>query len=262
MKNERTHSFVICAYKESPYLEDCIRSLLSQTDPSPILIVTSTPNAHIKAAGEKYGIKVRESGAPSGIGRDWNFALSCADTDLVTIAHQDDVYRPEYAEQIKQAANKVKNPLILFTDYCELRGNQEVCENAILTVKRKMNALFKPFKSSKFVRNRVLSFGCSICCPSVALNKSALPRFAFDEDLLCSLDWDAWSRIAREKGAFVYIPKPLMLHRIHLASETTKQLKDGRRYEEDYMMYRRYWPKKVAKMFVNAYEESGESNGL
>ena len=41
------HTFVICAYKESSYLEECIVSLEKQTVKSNILMVTSTPNAFI-----------------------------------------------------------------------------------------------------------------------------------------------------------------------------------------------------------------------
>ena len=32
------HTFAICAYKESPYLEECIQSLMNQTVKSDILI--------------------------------------------------------------------------------------------------------------------------------------------------------------------------------------------------------------------------------
>ena len=53
--SERNHTFVICAYKESPYLEACIRSLQAQTVPSRILMVTSTPNPWIEKCSEKYG---------------------------------------------------------------------------------------------------------------------------------------------------------------------------------------------------------------
>ena len=35
------HSFVICAYKESPFLEECIQSLEKQTVKSTIKMVTS-----------------------------------------------------------------------------------------------------------------------------------------------------------------------------------------------------------------------------
>ena len=42
------HTFAICAYKESPYLEECIESLMAQEMKSEIIICTSTPNDYIK----------------------------------------------------------------------------------------------------------------------------------------------------------------------------------------------------------------------
>ena len=50
----KNHTFAICAYKESPFLEECIQSLLGQTIPSTIIIVTSTDNAYIQNMAEKY----------------------------------------------------------------------------------------------------------------------------------------------------------------------------------------------------------------
>ena len=50
------HTFAICAYKESPYLEECIKSLKNQTIKSNILIATSTPNDYIKGIADKYAI--------------------------------------------------------------------------------------------------------------------------------------------------------------------------------------------------------------
>ena len=51
------HTFVICAYKESEFLEECVESLKKQTIKSNIIMVTSTPNEHIKKIANKYGIK-------------------------------------------------------------------------------------------------------------------------------------------------------------------------------------------------------------
>lgn len=48
----KNHTFAICAYKESPFLEECIQSLLGQTIPSTIIIVTSTDNAYIQNMAE------------------------------------------------------------------------------------------------------------------------------------------------------------------------------------------------------------------
>ena len=47
------HTFVICAYKESKYLEDCIRSLKAQEVKSYIKIATSTPNEYIYSIANK-----------------------------------------------------------------------------------------------------------------------------------------------------------------------------------------------------------------
>ncbi len=262
--NNFSHSFALCAYKESPHLRACLDSLKAQTLPSPFFIATSTPNAFIDGLAKEYGIPVYVSERESGIGRDWNFAVSCADTDFVTIAHQDDLYEKDYAKSLNEYAAMAKDPLLLFTDYGELRGDDKVYDNQLLNIKRKINTFFKPriFWKSRFVRNRLLSIGSSICCPSVCLHKKLLPDFRFNEQMTCDLDWDAWSRLARLHGSFVYIPRPLMLHRIHEESETTRQMSDGNRFSEDYEMFCRYWPKWIAKMLMKRYAGSAENNEL
>ncbi len=68
------HTFAICAYKASPYLEACIRSLLAQTVPSDIILCTSTPNDYIYQVADKYQIDVYVNEAGGNISADWNFA--------------------------------------------------------------------------------------------------------------------------------------------------------------------------------------------
>ena len=72
---EKEHTWLVCAYKESPYLEECIRSLVSQTVKSRILITTSTPCGHISVVAEKYSVPVFVNTGKAGISGDWNFAL-------------------------------------------------------------------------------------------------------------------------------------------------------------------------------------------
>ena len=101
------HTFVICAYQESEYLEECIASLKNQKSESLVIMVTSTPNGHISSLAEKYGIPLYIN-PHGGITQDWNFALSKAETKYATIAHQDDVYEPEYGQKIVEAFEKSK----------------------------------------------------------------------------------------------------------------------------------------------------------
>ena len=72
------HTFVVCAYKESPYLEDCIVSLTNQTVKSKVIIVTSTPNLYIKNMAEKYNLPYLVNEGQGGITQDWNFGYWCA----------------------------------------------------------------------------------------------------------------------------------------------------------------------------------------
>ena len=91
------HTFVIPAYKESPFLETCIQNLLAQTVKSNIVITTSTPNNYILDLANKYNLPYYiNEGNTKGIAADWNFALSKSITALTTIAHQDDIYLPNF----------------------------------------------------------------------------------------------------------------------------------------------------------------------
>ncbi|MEG2349327.1 MAG: glycosyltransferase family A protein, partial [Hungatella sp.] len=69
-----THSFAICAYGNSPYLEACIRSLKRQSIPTPIILCTSTPSSYIDRLADVYGIPVYVREGESDIQTDWNFA--------------------------------------------------------------------------------------------------------------------------------------------------------------------------------------------
>ena len=89
---EKDHTFAICAYKESQYLEECILSVKNQTVLGEIVMITSTPNQYIRQLAEKYNIPLYTRNGESNIADDWNFAYEHAKTELVTITHQDDIY--------------------------------------------------------------------------------------------------------------------------------------------------------------------------
>src|SRR5574344_1310712 len=123
------HTFAICAYKESPFLEECIKSLINQTVKTNIIIATATPNEYIEELGKKYDIPVYINTGDHGITQDWNFAYSKTETEYVTIAHQDDKYSKHYVENMLKAMQKAKRPLIFFTDYYEIRNGEPVKTN-------------------------------------------------------------------------------------------------------------------------------------
>lgn len=259
-----THTFAICAYKESEYLEECIRSVTSQTVKTNVILATSTPNEYISNLCQKYDIPMFVNEGEAGITQDWNFAYKMADSDCVTIAHQDDVYSKGYVEFLMKEMEKVKRPIIFFTDYSELRDGKRVHDNKLLRIKRVMliPLRFKCFWSSRFVRRRILSLGSPICCPSVTFVKANCPKEVFSHGFRADEDWEAWEMLSKLKGSFVYSKKVLTYHRIHEESETSKILGDNARGKEDYVMFRKFWPPFIAKILTKAYGTSEKSNEL
>ncbi len=76
-----SHTYAICAYKDSPWLEECIRSLKRQSVPSEIILCTSTPSKYIQAMAEIFGLPLYVRDGESDIQADWNFAYSKAKQD-------------------------------------------------------------------------------------------------------------------------------------------------------------------------------------
>lgn len=264
MKEMCLHTFVICAYKESPYLEECILSLKQQHMSSKIIMATSTPCKYLDMMATKYEIPLFINEGEAGITQDWNYALSKVNTKYATIAHQDDVYEAEYTKSMVTFLEKEDNPIIAFSHYSEIRNGEKVYKTTMLNIKKMMLFPLKNhlFWKSRFVRRRVLSLGDPICCPSVCFSMDNVQQPVFENHYRSCEDWEAWEKLSKQKGAFIYIPKPLMSHRIHEDSTTTEIIKDCGRIQENYEMYCKFWPKWFAGCINHFYTKSENSNEL
>ena len=260
------HTFAVCAYKENPFLASTVESLLAQDAPCPVIISTSTPNGSIDAVAQRYGVPVVVNPDPRGAASDWNYGYDAADTTLVTIAHQDDHYDSSYLSTMLEAVNRydADDLQLAFSDYYEIRNGERVDENALLRIKRILNAPLSlhAFNGSRFVKRRVLSLGNPICCPAVMLVKQNLGSSVFDEVYKNSCDYKTWVDLAAVPGRFVYVPKCLMGHRIYEESSTSKNLKDGTRQSEDLEILSSLWPKLVASLIYRVYALGEKSNEL
>lgn len=263
--NKRTytaadHTWLICAYRESAYLEDCIRSLKAQQVPSRILVCTSTPNEHIAALADKYGLELRVNPGQPGIGTDWNFALDQGETEWLTIAHQDDVYDPDYTAEMLRRVSRARDPILYFSDYAELRSGKRVTTNKLLRIKRLLLIPTRLFPAWKAARRMSLAFGDPICCPAVTYRRSRLGSLRFENHFRSDLDWEMEEKLSRLKGSFVYDPGRRMCHRIHEESATTEIIGDHARTLEDFEMMKKFWPAPIAKRLSRVYASSEKSN--
>lgn len=256
------HSFVVPAYGESPHLRSCLESLASQSRVSPVIVATPTPNAHIAGLADEFGASLRINPSGGGIGIDWNFALSCATSRWVTIAHQDDIYLPPFAASTMDAVQRNPDASLVFTAYAERVGDTVRVQTTLLRIKRallELGFLGGERAATRFFKTNTLRFGCAIPCPAVTVDMGR-GAFRFREDLRLNLDWAAWLGFARQPGAFVYVRDVLMHHRVHAESETSAGIAGGLRAMEDRALLRMLWPGPIADAIAGTYGIAYRSN--
>ena len=211
------HTFVVPAFGEPPWLERCLQSLRQQTVPSRILITTSTPNAYLSATADRLQIPMVVNPISAGIASDWNFALKHADSEWVSLAHQDDWYEADFLESSLNVADRIESIILVFTAATESReGSSDSGTNP--RIKRAICAvtfLSQPLIRATLRKRLLLSFGNPIPCPSVMLNTRVLPTFRFPDGWRSNLDWIAWLQLAGEPGAFAYVPRALVHRTLH-----------------------------------------------
>lgn len=258
------HTFVIPAYKDSPHLEACIQALQGQDQPTSVLVATSTPSVYIQSLAAKYHIPYYVSEKAGGIGSDWNFAIEKASTRYITVAHQDDIYEPGYTRAILSAVQKYgqQKPLIVFSNYTDVVNGVERKSSLNAMVK---NLLLLPFHfkraiTSRLVKKAILSIGDPICCPSVTIDTKNTGDLRFSEQHSCVLDWVAWLQLAQQKGAFIFINQKLVRHRIHIDSETTHQIQNGKRQQEELAVLSGIWGHRIARFIARFYAKGYSDN--
>lgn len=250
-------SFVIPAYKESPFLAECINSLQNQSLPAEILISTSTPNDLICSLARDNNLPLKINPHGGSIANDWNFAIKQGSGNLIVLAHQDDVYHSEFAKSFVDFHLKNPSTGLIFSQVKELINGKIVIKGKrenIKNILRKISFGNHSVISERNQYRRLLGFGCAIPCPAVAFSQEIVKDLTFSSDFSLNLDWDTWSKLAQKNVPFGYISEPLMIHRIHEGAETQIGIVEKRREKEDYEIFLRYWPKPIAKALLTLYK--------
>lgn len=256
------HTFAICAYKDSPYLEACIRSLKGQTVTADIICCTSTPSPFLAQLTKKYDIPLFVRHGESNIKEDWLFAYRMAKGRLVTIAHQDDIYRKDYGQELLKAFRRYPDLTVFASDYLTLkmteRGTKVEVINPVWLVKKILRlplrlhflAHLKPVKRSSVV------FGNSICCPACTYHKARIGEQIFQSDYDFALDWDNLYELAGREGRFICAEKPLFAYRVHEGATTKACIEDNRREEEEQSMFQKMWPDWLVGVWMHFYKKA------
>lgn len=251
------HAFVALAYGYSPFLAGCLASLHAQTVASRIVVATSTPSDHVSRAAASLGLDVVVNPRRDGIAADWNFGLRVQKARYVTLAHQDDLYAPDFLAETLSALGK-RSAALCFTGYEEIDDDGYPTTSKISRAKHLIERV--TLGGARRVRGprlrAYLSFGNPLPCSSVTYDLDRLGDFAFSSAYASNLDWDAWWRLMLAGETFARAPARLVGRRHNALTETSRLLREGVRRVEDLAMFRRAWPRPVGDLLAAAYRAS------
>ena len=249
------HTFTISAYGKSIYLEECIKSLLRQSVVSDIIMCTSTDNSHIRGLADKYKINLYVREGKPDIARDWNFAYEKAKSNLVTIAHQDDIYLKDYTKTLLRYKKKYKDMSLFCTSSISLINNKKVTYNLANLIKKflRLKLRITALNHLEFVKRLSISFGNPIICPSCTYDKKLCGENIFPTGYKFVLDWLALLRLSAKGGRWICVEKPLIVYRIHKESATKLCIDSNKRQEEEAKMFELLLPKPLAKVIKYFY---------
>ncbi len=255
MKRGTNHTFAVCAYKESPYLEACVRSLIRQSVRTNIIMTTSTPCGHIQRIADIYRIPLYIRDGISDIRDDWNFAYDQAETDWVTIAHQDDMYDRNYVKEFLNTISGYDQAAAFLSDYMPVRNGRIGPRDINSKIRRFLRKplKYKVLAKRRFFKKAVLALGNSICAPAVTYHKSLLGPSYFTSQLKFNIDWDTFLKLAQEKWPLAYAEKPLTFYRIHGKATSMEFIENHGRESEDAKMFQKFWPGWVADIIMHFY---------
>jgi len=242
----------IPAYNGARFLREAITSILGQTWRELTVTCIDDASADDSAAvADSMGVRVVRNPSRIGLAANWNRALDLCETEFLVIAHQDDVYAPQFIERmiatldrhprafaahckstaIDEDGREIEDPAALFKERFWPRGEKEV-ETELTTLRR----------------------GNYVIAPAVMLRMPAAGRF--NEAYEFVTDWDYWLRGLLDGKTMIGLNERLVSFRRHAATATLASERSMRRYEEELQLLRELDARVPAKNPYRALENN------
>jgi len=204
-------SIVIPVYNGADYLDDAIRSALSQTYPN-IEVIVINDGSNDGEASERialsYGKRLRYFSKPNGgVASALNLAINEMSGDYFSWLSHDDLYRQDKIEReielISMLPESERAGGIVYSDFAVFSNDPN--QGIQVRMKKVPQEYFRRWLTEKSVLH-----GCTLLVPRAAFDKCG----SFDENLRTSQDYDMWFRMA-EHYRFYHVSLPLVMARSH-----------------------------------------------
>lgn len=234
-----------CCNSNLGYLNLALESIFKQTSNNwKIELVDGNvqPNPQLKQLIQELKLinvrYVRNSSNLTMAG-NWNFAFQAAETDLVTLLHDDDLLEPTYVERMLKLADSNPESAAFYTDVNLINSEglpTKTIADSVKNVIRPTNAIgVTHLKGDKGLS--VLLKGCFIFCPTMCYRKSKLPEKPFNHSWKMVTDFQFYFDTLYCGKTITGINEKLYNYRRHDKNQTAKLTKDFTRFEEEIDFY-------------------------
>lgn len=211
-----TVGVVMPTYNGAPFLRRQVDSILNQTRPPDRIVLvddgsTDQTPAILSSYGENHShVDVHINATNIGWIKNFEKALALCDADIIAVADQDDLWRPDKIEQCVAAMSKETGPVLCYHDASFI----DAADTPLNTTLGEMNVESYPVPD-----HRLRQSIADTCTPipgflmviNRALREAAVP---FPGRTFCPHDW--WlNAIGVFLGTVVFIDEPLVAHRLH-----------------------------------------------
>lgn len=205
-------SVCIPNYNYEKFIGETIESVLAQTYENFELIIvdngSTDSSAEIIKSYNDPRIKFYQNETNIPVYQNINNAQKLAQGELVAVLHSDDLYEPNFLEEIVKAYEEYPSQKVFVTGVYlyHHEENKVIIQRPFSTggLKVKLEVLLRLCKENN------IGNGVNVVYHRDCLEKSGM----FSDEFKYSADYDLWFRLA-ELYNFVYIPKILTYYRIH-----------------------------------------------
>ena len=238
-------TYAIPFYSGVSYLERALESIVAQDDPRWLAFVCDDGvDPGIDELVRRIGdgrIRYTRNPGNLGMGRNFNRCIDLAETDLVTIVHNDDELMPCYGAKMLAAADRHRSSAALFCRTEVIDENSEPRFSIPDVVK---DVLIRPSPNGEAIIEgergiRALLRGNFINAPTLCFRKSVLRARRFDPAYKFVLDCELTSQLVFDGESLVGIPDRCYRYRRHDEAATSKYTKTQLRFREESEYYDR-----------------------
>ena len=237
-------TYYIPYYSGIDYLGRAVQSVVAQQDDNwHCIVCDDSSEAGVEDLVKRIGgDRVRYLKNPQNLGMAGNFnrGIDLAETDLVTLLHNDDELMPNYTTVMREAAARFPDAAALFCRAEILGPTSESWFSFADVVKSFIN----PAQKQEFVLEgepgvRALLRANFIMAPTLCFRKSVLGEHRFSAGYKFVLDWELTTSLLLEGESLVGMPTRAYRYRRHFENATEKLTKSQLRFREESAFYDR-----------------------